>query len=906
MGIRWACQRAQVARILWVGMLLSVAMKGQTSVLTWHNDNARTGQNLTETTLTPANVNATTFGKLFGIAVDGKVDAQPLYVPSLTIPAMGVHNVLFVATEHDSAYAFDADMGARLWHVSLLAPGETTSDTRGCGQVAPEIGITATPVIDPGIGPHGTMYVIAMSKDTSGNYHQRLHALDLTTGAEQFSGPVEVQATYPGSGSEGSGTVVTFDPKQHKERAALVIVNGVVYTSWSSHCDIVPYTGWVIGYNEATLARVSVVNVTPNGGDGGMWGSGSGPAADASGNLYTLTGNGTFDTTLNAGGFPIDGNYGNAFVKIATAGTPGVVDYFSMSGTVGESNADLDLGSGGLMLLPPLDSLGTNKRLAVGAGKDRNIYVVDRNSMGKFHSPDTIFQELSLALSDGAWSSPAWFNGNLYYGANTDAIKAFAFTNGAFNATPVTQTTTHFTYPGTTPSISANGTSNAIVWALESVNPAVLHAYDATNLATELYNSNQAAAGRDHFGAGNKFIVPTIVNGKVYVGTTNGVGVFGLLCSYALAPQSVSVSASASTASVNVTTSTGCGWTATSNAPWITITSGASGTGSGSVGYSIASDPGPGSRSGTLTIGGQTFTVNQVVAGATKIGTYNAGVWSLDLNGNFTFDNAAVDRQSYWTLGQSGEIPVYGDWNGDGRTKIGVYFNGTWLLDYNGNGIWDGPGIDKLVFHGGPGYVPVVGDWNGSGSTKIGVYQNGIWQLDYNGNFVWDGPGIDKLVFFGGPGYMPVVGDWNGSGTTKIGVYQNGTWLLDYNGNFAWDGSGVDKVVFHGGPGFTPVVGDWNGSGTTKLGAYQNGLWLLDFNGNFVWDGSGIDRVVFFGGTGYTPLVGDWNGGGTTKIGAYLNGQWVIDVNGNFVWDPPTDRVAFFGGPGQIPIVGKW
>ena len=602
---------AMIAMATWSG----ASIYGQ-AVLTWHNDNARTGQNLQEATLTPANVTVSTFGKLFVIPVDGKVDAQPLYVPSLTIPAKGAHNVLYVVTEHDSAYAFDADLGTMLWHVSLLGAGETTSDDRDCFQVVPEIGVTSTPAIDAQSGPHGTMYVVAMSKDGSGNYHQRLHALDLTTGAEQFGGPTEVQATYPGAGAEGSGSVLTFDPKLHKERAGLLIVNGVVYTSWASHCDVGPYTSWVIGYDEATLRQMSVLNLTPNGGGGGIWSAGGGPAADASGNLYLLMGNGTFDTTLSTSGFPVNRDFGNAFVKISTSGgTLAVTDYFTMSNTLSESDADLDLGSGGLLLLPPLhDSQGKSRALAVGAGKDQNIYVVDRNNLGKFNpKTDAIYQELPAAVSP-VYSSPAWFNGTVYYGSVGDVLKAFAFANGAFALGPASQSPNTFGYPGTTPSISANGTSNGIVWAAENETPAVLHAYDASDLSRELYNSNQAANGRDHFGEGNKFIVPTVVNGKVYVGTTTGVGVFGLLglpCSYAIAPQSVTFTATGGTGVVNVTAASGCAWTATSNAPWLTIISGASGTGNGTVSYSVMANNSVSPSLGTLTIAGQTLTVTR-------------------------------------------------------------------------------------------------------------------------------------------------------------------------------------------------------------------------------------------------------------------------------------------------------
>ncbi len=410
--------------------------------------------------------------------------------------------------------------------------------------MTPEIGITGTPVIDPASGPHGTIYMIAMSKDGSGNYHQRLHALDLTTGAEEFSGPMEVSGSASGSGAED-----TFLPAQHKERAGLLLLNGVVYTSWGSHCDAGPYTGWVFGYNETTLAKVTTINLTPNGNDGGIWNSGAGPAADATGNIFLLTGNGTFDTTLT-NGFPSKGDYGNAFVKMSSSGGLTVTDYFTMDNTTSESNGDVDLGSGGLMLLPSLPGkAGSPVSLAVGAGKDSNLYVVDQTNLGKFSSSsDTIYQQLSGVLPGGVWSSPAWFNGTLYYGSQGSTLKAFTFSNttGLFPVVPTSQSPTSFGYPGATPSVSANGTSNGIVWAAENSSPAVLHAYDATNVSHELYNSNQASGSRDQFGSGNKYIVPTVANGKVYVGTTNGVGVFGLL-SIALPPAVLTLPANGST-----------------------------------------------------------------------------------------------------------------------------------------------------------------------------------------------------------------------------------------------------------------------------------------------------------------------------------------------------------------------
>lgn len=500
-----------------------------TDVLTYKNDLNRSGQNLTESTLTLANVNSSAFGLLRNLPVDGKVDAQPLYLSQLNISGKA-DNAVYVATEHDSMYAFDSDTGAVLWHVSLLATGETLSDTRGCSQVVPEIGITSTPVIDRHAGAHGTIFVVAMSKDASSNYHQRLHALDVATGAELLNGPMEVAATFP---TNGGGTT-TFSAGQYEERAALLLVNGTIYTSWTSHCDIPPYTGWIIAFAQSTLGRTAVLNVAPNSGAGpAIWMSGGGPAADSSGNIYLLTANGAFETTLNASGFPNLQDYGNSFLKISTAGgSLSVADYFTMYNEVTESSGDQDLGSGGAMLLPDLmDSTNTVRHLAVGAGKDGNIYVVNRDSMGKFNSTGNsqIWQQVSGGVASGIFSTPAYFNGTVYYGDVGAALKAFKVTSAKLVAMPQSQSSTQFAFPGTAPSVSANGTSNAIVWAHENTNPAVLHAFDAANLAQEIYNSDQAAGNRDQFGAGNKFITPTVADGKVFVGTTSGVAVFGLL-----------------------------------------------------------------------------------------------------------------------------------------------------------------------------------------------------------------------------------------------------------------------------------------------------------------------------------------------------------------------------------------
>jgi hypothetical protein len=312
----------------------------------------------------------------------------------------------------------------------------------------------------------------------------------------------------------------------------LLLLNGVIYTSWTSHCDIRPYTGWMIGFNQNTLAQVTALNVTPNGNEGSFWMSGTAPAADGGGNIYALDANGTFDSTLNSSGFPNQGDFGNAFLKISTANQQlTVADYFEVSNQSSENSTDADLGSGGALVLPDLKtSSGRTVHLAVSAGKDGNIYVVNRDSMGKFDpASNHIYQELQGALPGGIFSMPAYFNNNVYYGPVGESIQAFAIRNAQLSSAPTSQTGNAFPYPGATPSISANGTGGAILWAAENNSNAVLHAYDANNLATELYNSNQASSGRDHFGTGNKFITPTITNGKVYMGTTDGVGVFGLL-----------------------------------------------------------------------------------------------------------------------------------------------------------------------------------------------------------------------------------------------------------------------------------------------------------------------------------------------------------------------------------------
>src|SRR5580658_4543531 len=496
-------------------------------VLTYHDNNARTGLDNEETILTLANVNYNTFGLLFIAPADGHVDAEPLYLSSVSV-AGATHNLLIVATENDTVYAYDADTGANLWQITTLLPGEVASDNLGCNLISPTIGITSTPVISRPPTGDPVIYVVAMSKDTSGNYYQRLHALDATSGAELYGGPATITGQYPGTGDDSSGGFVIFDPEQYAERASLLLVNNTVYLAWASHCDSRPYTGWVMGYNATTLEQTTILNLTPNADRGAIWNSGGGMAADSKGNIFLAQANGVFDTTLNAGGFPDEGDYGNALLRLSTKGGLAVADYWVMYNQSVENPHDSDLGSGGAILLTEKDSTGKIWDLALAAGKDENLYIVNRANMGKYDSTrNNIYQELTDALPGSIFSTPAAINSSVYYCPKNSPILKFEFSDAKLVATTI-KTTTSFISPGATPSISSNAGKNSIVWASQNTDPAILDAYNATTLM-ELYDSTQAPNGRDSFGVGNRYITPMIANGKVYVGSTNGVGAFGLL-----------------------------------------------------------------------------------------------------------------------------------------------------------------------------------------------------------------------------------------------------------------------------------------------------------------------------------------------------------------------------------------
>jgi hypothetical protein len=509
-------------------------------VFTQHNDNLRTGRNLNETVLSPANVNQTQFGKLGHFKVDGFVYAQPLYVEGVSTPSQGTHNIVYVATENDSVFAIDADSETQLWKTSFINPPNVTTIPAtdliagSAGNLIPQIGITSTPVIDPSLG---AIFVVAATKEYqsgSGTYQwvQRLHALSLSTGAELSNSPVVIEASVPGSGEGASSGTISFNALLENQRPGLLLLDGVIYISWAAFNDQNPFHGWVMGYSETTMQQVAVFNTTPNAREGGIWQSGIGTAADAEGNIYVATGNGTFDANL--GGT----DYSDSFLRLTTSSGIAVADYFSPynQGIMGVD--DLDLGSGGVLLLP--SQPGPIPNLLIGGGKTGSLYLANRNDLGGYGpGSDNIVQELENVLNVpgsttvGLRGGPAYWNGQVYVSGAGDTVKDFELSEGLLSTFPLSQSSSANGYPGTTPSVSSNGPVNGIVWTLETDGfvkntPAILHAYDALNLGDELYNSTMAGS-RDTAGAAVKFTVPTIVNGKVFVPTQTELDFYGLL-----------------------------------------------------------------------------------------------------------------------------------------------------------------------------------------------------------------------------------------------------------------------------------------------------------------------------------------------------------------------------------------
>jgi hypothetical protein len=508
------------------GLLIALATTtsaGAQNVLTWHNDNSRTGQILNETTLTTANVNSAQFGKKFSFTVDQQIYAQPLFVSNVTIPNKGKHNVVYVATENDSVYAFDGASSPKtpLWHVNFTNAGQGITavpcgDNGGCA-ISTVIGITGTPVIDP---TSKTMYLVSFTKE-NGTYVQRLHALDITSGAEKFGGPVVIQATVPGNGDGSINGMLSFQALRQNQRPGLLLVNGVVYIAWASFGDIDPYHGWAMGYSASTLAQVTVYTSTANGSRGGIWHSAGGPSADSAGNIFLITGNGTFDA--DTGGT----DYGDAMLKLS-ASTLTIADYFTPDNQGMLCTDDLDLGSGTAVLLPK--QAGQYPHELVSGGKQGTIYLVNQDNMGKFNATSNNVIEMLIGSAGGYLASPAYWNQGVYFSGVNDYVGMYALTAGLLSTVPVTKSPTTYRL-GSNPSISANGTINGILWAVDVVAPkatGVLHAYDASNLSKELYNTNQNAS-RDGLGVAVKFVPPTIARGRVYVGTASALVVYGLL-----------------------------------------------------------------------------------------------------------------------------------------------------------------------------------------------------------------------------------------------------------------------------------------------------------------------------------------------------------------------------------------
>jgi mono/diheme cytochrome c family protein len=509
------------------------------SVLTYKYDNFRSGANTNEYILTPANVNATTFSKLFGYAVDGYCYASPLYVANLQIPGQGTHNTLFVFTENDSVYAFDADSnqgpnGGLLWHTNLgIALISTYYATRYHHNVLnPLIGITGTPVIDPA---SGTLYLDVFSgvvSDTPNGFHT-IHALNITNGAERPYSPVLVAASVPGSGVDSSNGVVTFNAGHQMNRPALTLSGGMLYVCYGSYGDTDPYHGWVMGYNATNLQLVTnyVFATTPNAtmaafgvnaGEAALWMGGDGPCVDAAGNLYVMSGNGSFSAKTNGG------DYGDSFIKLTTTNGLAAADYFSPSNALSLDVNDEDLGSGGPVMLPAAAGSAAHPHLLVGAGKEGHIFVVDCDNMGHFNlGVNQIVQELMNAVG-GLWSSPSYFNNHVFFHGSGDVLKSFGITNAVMTTSPVTKSGVSFGGGYSTPSISANGTSNAIAWEIQTDGtPSILHAFNATNLSQELYNSSQNPS-RDQLGGSVNYAVPVVANGKVYVRGQYYLDVYGV------------------------------------------------------------------------------------------------------------------------------------------------------------------------------------------------------------------------------------------------------------------------------------------------------------------------------------------------------------------------------------------
>ena len=810
--------------ILALSLLWGFTCVAQVNVTTYHNDNARTGQNTNETLLTPASVQSQ-FGKLFTLSVDGSIYAQPLYMSGLQIGG-GTHNVVFVATEHDSVYAFDADSGGNpLWHVSLINPGagvttRPSTDT-GCDDLTPEIGITGTPVIDPS---SKTLYLVAVTKE-NGTAVQRLHALDITSGAERFGGPVAIQASAAGTGLGSIGGMIAFDPSVNNQKTGLLLQNGLVYIAWSSYCDLGTYHGWLMAYNAQTLQQAAAWSATPGGpsptiaaGQGGIWLSGGAPSADVSGNVYLATGNGTFD--LNTGG----PDAANTLLKLGVPNGGGlpILDYFTPFDQGTLTVNDLDLGSGGVLLLPDLPAGSAHPQLAVNAGKEGTLYVVDRNSMGHYSSSGNSQIVQSVQLLGALFGTPAYWNGNVYVGPVNAPMAMYsvnASNPGKLSGSPVSSTPNSYYFPGTTPSISANGNSNGIVWSLQTDlyahtgGSAVLRAHDATDLATVLYSSD--AKAQDAPGPALKYSVPTVANGKVFVGTATQLAVYGLAdgSSSGIVSPAPGVTLSGNSATFS--------WGAVSGASQYQLTVGST-------------------QGGSDIFSGSATNTSQTV----DFLPCNGGTIYVQLSAVIGGSPQSIASGSYPCKSGSG------DFNGDGHQDLLWQNNTTRQVNVQyyagsspvaqGSGILGGPSMAGW-------HVVGTGDFDRNGSPDV------VWQNDATGQVnvnYYSGTTYQSsatLNATGVPGWSVVgVGDMNSDGVPDL-IWQNNTTkqvVVDYYG-------GAGGAVYQG----------WN---------YLNSIGVLgwsvvavaDFDGNgvpdLVWQNLSTRQVnvSFYGGAGGDVVLG--------------------------------------------------
>jgi hypothetical protein len=930
-----------------LGLCIIVAAAGipahsaAVNVTSWRFDATRTGQNLSETQLTPSNVNSTSFGKLYSYGVDGYVYAQPLYVTALAIGG-GTHNVLFVATQHDSVYAFDADKNEQLWKVSLIstahgaASGATTvpSADVGTNDIVPEVGITGTPVIDTN---SGTLYVVAKSLE-NGAYVHRLHALDILTGNEKFGGPVVILGSVAGNGIGSVGGTIAFDPQWELNRTGLLLFNGYVYVAFGAHGDNGPYHGWLFSYDASTLKQTAIFNSSPQGKGNGIWHSGAAPAAEtingvprmffAVGNFFNTGAGGPTPTPP----YTSTQNYSNAVVRMnLSGGEMQVADQWTPFDTVALSDADTDQTSGGVLLLP--DQGGPVVHELIQVGKNGRIEVLNRDDLGGFNTSDNaIVQEIGGKIA-GLWSTPAYWNGNVYFWGSGDYLKQFKLINGRLGTSPFATSSVNSSFPGVSPVISSNGTSNGVLWAVRSDayrsnGPALLEAFDPTNVATELYTSATDAA-RDTAGNAVKFVVPVVTNGKVYVGAQGEVDVYGLLAaspptaptpSLAPAPgtyatsQTVTISDALSGAAIYYTTD---GSTPSTSSPRysgsftvsasttvqaIAVASGYNPSGVESGAYSIGAAPTINFSNGFASVTGLALNGSAVNSDDSRLQLTTGG----ELQAGSAFWKTAVNIQSFtsnFTFQLSGSAPL-----ADGITFT-IQSDSPTAIGPPGGGLGYGPSYPNITTGGIPHSIAIKFDvFNnaGEGTDSTGLYLNGASptvpavDLSKTGIILSNGDTITANLTYDGT-YLQLTLSDPVSGGAYVGRF-----AIDIPGTI---GSATAYVGFTGGTGSliaSQKILTWTFTSQPKLSAIQYQAETLDpvssgptfrtFDWSGFPDGEGTvldstkvgDSVTF---TANIPTAGTYDLSVTSK-NLNIHGIWQLSVDGAAVGTPKDEYAA--------------